>query len=150
MSRPVYIICCMTVLATDFTAQAQAQTCLDHDFSGETEFFISSSGQNAAYRNFLLKDYADKAIYWTRDVGRLIRSLQADTGEWRETDDTWSANAVAIEFTDGGFQCKAAIDDNDLYANAMGSAGTFMRPLQRSERNQIMNQLNDITRMSIQ
>ncbi|MFC2953241.1 hypothetical protein ACFOOP_14995 [Marinicaulis aureus] len=139
-----------TMALMAMAAPACAQTCLDHDFSGETEFFISSSGQNAGYRNFILGDYADKAIYWTRDVDRLIRSLQADEDEWRSTDDTWSANAVAIEFTDGGYQCRAAIDNENLYANAGNGGGQYVRSLRRSERNQIMSQLNDITRMTVQ
>ncbi len=129
------------------TAPGYAQTCLDHDYSDQTEFLISSSSQNAAYRNFLL---GERAMYWTRDVGRLIRSLQANPDEWRATGNIWSANAVSIEFTDGGFQCSAAIDDEDLYANAADGGGQFVRSLRRSERNQIMSQLNDITRMSIQ
>ena len=78
MSMQAAFAAATTMALMAMAAPACAQTCLDHDFSGDTEFFISSSGQNAGYRNFILGDYADKAIYWTRDVDRLIRSLQAD------------------------------------------------------------------------
>ncbi|WP_428409246.1 hypothetical protein [Hyphococcus sp.] len=138
----------ISVLSMAAMSPTFAQTCLDHDFSDETEFVIQSSSQNAAYRNFLFG--SDRALYWTNDVRKLIQSLQADAGEWRATDAAWSANAVALEFSDGGYQCNAAIDDDDLYADAAAGAGQFVRALARSERSRIMGQLNDINRMAVQ
>lgn len=139
-----------TVLAAlALAGSALAQTCLDHDFSDDTEFYIQSTADVMAYRNFALDRQGGNTTYWTHDVKQLIDELRAGTSEWREAAG-WPSSAITIKLTDGGYQCDSAIEGDDLYTQAASSSGVYVRTLGRSERNQIMNRLNEISRMSIQ
>ncbi len=126
---------------------ALAQTCLDHDFSDDTEFYIQSDAP--AYRNFAYGGQGASETYWTSDVRQLIGYMRADDSEWTETDEDWPASAITIKLTDGNYLCDAAIADDTLYAMGEDSR-LYLRELSRAERNQIMNRLNEISRMSIQ
>ncbi len=143
-----------TILAVAAPAgSALAQTCLDQNFSDDTEFSIYSNDQ-ARYPSFLFRDRDstgdENAIYWTSDVEQLIDEMRASTSDWRETDDGWSNGAIALEFVDGGSQCNAAIDGLELYAAADAGGGMYVRTLGRSERNGILDRLTEISRLMIQ